>query len=80
MKFDLRHEIIGLHVKVVASDNKSLVGLEGKVIDETQNTLVLEQGKTLLKDQIVLEMSVQDHTVIVDGKTLLGRSHERIKK
>ena len=80
----VKHEIIGLTVKVEDSKNPSQKGLWGKVIDETRNTLVLEtsQGeKTLMKDEcvFVFELPEGEH-VRVDGKLLAGRSEDRTKK
>jgi len=34
-----RHELIGLHVRVVEASNSTLVGREGEVVMETTNTL-----------------------------------------
>ena len=34
-----RHELIGLHLRVVEASNPTLVGIEGKVVMETTNTL-----------------------------------------
>lgn len=37
-----RHELAGLHVRVAAAANPSLVGTEGTVVDETKRTLMIE--------------------------------------
>lgn len=34
-----RHELIGLHLRVVEASNPTLVGIEGEVVMETTNTL-----------------------------------------
>jgi len=40
----LRHELCGLHVRVVESRERSQVGIEGTVVSETTNTLVVATG------------------------------------
>lgn len=35
----VRHELIGLRVRVAAADNPDLVGIEGRVVGETMRTL-----------------------------------------
>jgi ribonuclease P protein subunit POP4 len=72
----LRDEFIGKKIKVIASTNKTLVGVQGKVVDETQQTLVLEDGRKLLKSQVEIEVQ----HVSVDGKRLVGRPEDRLKK
>ncbi|MFB6068493.1 MAG: ribonuclease P protein component 1 [Halobacterium sp.] len=37
-----RHELVGLHARVVESTDQSRVGVEGRVVDETMQTLLLE--------------------------------------
>ena len=79
----VKHELIGLTVKVVNAKNSALVGIQGKVVDETRNTLVIETSdgeKTVLKEQVQLETVVADETVLIDGKTLVARSEDRLKK
>lgn len=81
----LRHELIGLPVEVVEAENPSLVGIRGLVLDETKNTLVIgEPGgakKVVLKFQATFLFSLPDGTrVRVDGKYLVGRPEERLKK
>ncbi len=42
-----RHELIGLHVRVVESSDPTLVGVEGEVVMETTKTLsVAREGET----------------------------------
>ncbi|MXR20276.1 ribonuclease P protein component 1 [Halobacterium bonnevillei] len=40
-----RHELVGLHVRVVESTDPSRVGIEGEVVRETMRTLVLDTGR-----------------------------------
>ncbi|MFC3477142.1 ribonuclease P protein component 1 [Halobacterium litoreum] len=41
-----RHELVGLHVRVVESTDQSRVGIEGRVVDETMQTLLVESHST----------------------------------
>jgi len=40
----LRHELVGLHARVVESTNPDAVGISGRVVDETMRTLTLSAG------------------------------------
>jgi ribonuclease P protein subunit POP4 len=78
-----RHDIIGLYVKIIDSKNKELVGLEGKVINETMNTLEIERDKKvrkIIKSQAIFEIKLGSHTYHIDGRLLVGRPEDRIKK
>ncbi|MEM5793176.1 MAG: ribonuclease P protein component 1 [Candidatus Aenigmatarchaeota archaeon] len=79
-----RHELIGLEVEVSRSTNPSQVGLKGKVIDETQKTIIIETKKgekKLPKENIIFIFKIPDgRRVEVNGKLLLGRPEDRIKK
>ncbi|GGL26342.1 ribonuclease P [Halarchaeum grantii] len=37
-----RHELVGLHVRVVESADPSQVGIAGRVVSETTNTIVVD--------------------------------------
>jgi len=81
----LQHEIIGLQARVVESRNPYQLGLEGKVLDDTMKTVVLltERGerKRVLKSDVKLLLRLPDGTlVLVDGKELVGRPEDRLKK
>lgn len=80
----VRHELIGLKVRVVKSSNKLNVGLTGKIVDETRNMLVIEKssGKEarIAKESSVFSFEVGPVWVRVDGKVLVGRPEDRIKK
>ena len=80
----VRHELIGLEVKVAESTNRSAAGLEGTVTDESRNTLTIrtEKGpKKLVKEQCVFSFLLPSgERVRVDGKVLVGRPEDRIKK
>jgi len=80
----VRHELIGLDVKIKDSTNKSQVGLRGKVIGETYSTLQIEtkKGEKIIpKDITIFIFTLPNGTKVqVDGKVLIGRPEDRIKK
>ena len=79
----LQHELIGLHMKVVDARNKDLFDIEGKVVDETKNCLVLETSKgarNVLKTEASFKVNIGGKNIIIEGKYLVGRPEDRIKK
>jgi ribonuclease P protein subunit POP4 len=80
----VRHELIGLKVKIKQSKNKSQVGLRGRVIDETYKMLKIETNKgkrSISKDIAIFIFTLPNGTKVqVDGKILIGRPEDRIKK
>ena len=80
----VRHELIGLEVKVVESTNPSQQGLSGKVVDESRNILTIETRKgvkNLPKQDCVFSFHIPSgEWVRVDGKLLLARPEDRPKK
>jgi ribonuclease P protein subunit POP4 len=79
-----QHEFIGLKVEVVRSSNPSQVGIKGTVIDETQKTLkILQNGKekVIMKEASTFHFTLPDKSKIeVEGKILVGRPEDRVKK
>ncbi|HIE18857.1 TPA: ribonuclease P protein subunit [Candidatus Bathyarchaeota archaeon] len=80
----VQHEFIGLKVKVAKSANPDCVRIKGKIIDETRNTFVLKQNgteKRVIKETSVFHFTYPDGTIVeIDGKILVGRPEDRIKK
>jgi len=80
----IRYEFIGTEAKVVKSKHLGYIGISGKVIDETRNTFILEhegERKTVVKDVAIFHFRFPDGTTVeVDGKLLLGRPEDRLKK
>ena len=80
----VRHELIGLKVKIKQSKNKSQIGLRGRVIDETYKILKIETNKgekSIPKDITIFIFTLPNGTKVqVDGKVLVGRPEDRIKK
>jgi len=80
----VRHELIGLKVEVAESANRKNVGIKGRIVDETRNVFVIEKagGKEvkLSKEHSVFVFSLGEHEVRIDGKILVGRPEDRIRK
>ena len=81
----VRHELIGLKVRISSSKNKSLNGLSGVVVDETCNTLVIKtkdgKEKIVIKKVCMFDFTLPNGTVVsVDGRLLVSRPEDRIKK
>lgn len=80
----IRGEFIGTQAKVSKSTHSGYVGLAGKVVDETRNTFtILHEGKKkkIIKDSAIFHFKFSDGTVVeIDGKLLLGRPEDRLKK
>ena len=74
----LRRELIGETIEVVGSTNKSLVGFKGKVVDETKNMIIIknEKMKKIMKNQVTIKLNGN----LIDGKLLVGRPEDRLKK
>ncbi len=80
-----RHELVGLHVKVVNSTHDGFIGIEGKVVDETKNTILIEQRdkteKMVPKEVATFHFNLPDGNIIeIEGKIILAHPEDRIKK
>ncbi len=80
----VRHELIGLKIKIAESSDASIKNLSGKVVDETYNTLKIEtkeKEKTVTKKDSVFVFTLPSKIrVQVDGSLLMSRPEDRIKK
>lgn len=79
----LKHEFVGLQIKITNSKNKMLIGLQGKIVNETRNTLTLKVGESLkkvLKTQVMFEVNLGKDVFEVDGKKIVGRPEDRLKR
>lgn len=76
----LRVELIGCQVEVIKASNSSLVGMKGKVVDETRNMIELDDNRKLVKDQVMLKVNFNSDHYVVDGKLLVGKPEDRLKK
>ena len=79
-----RHEFIGLTVEVIDSNHEGYVGLQGRIIDETRNTITVETNDTekmIPKDNVIFLFTLPDGSqVSIDGKVIVARPEDRIKK
>lgn len=81
----VRHELIGLQVRIADSANRQQIGLQGRVVDETRNTLTVEiagHDKRFVKDQCDFSFTLPGSKtrVRVHGQVIVGRPEDRIKK
>jgi len=80
----IRYEFIGTEGKVAKSLHEGYVGLGGKVVGETKNTFTfLREGKakSVIKESAVFNFKFDDGTIVeIDGKLLVGRPEDRLKK
>jgi ribonuclease P protein subunit POP4 len=80
----VRHELISLPVRIAKSTDPTQKGIKGKVIDETYHTLKIETTKgekTISKSNCVFVFTLPDKKKVeVDGKLLVSRPEDRIKK
>ena len=79
----LRHELIGLAVKVSEATNPTIKGLRGTVVDETKNTLKIMavQGISVIpKDIATFRFTLPDGVLVdVEGNRLVARPESRLK-
>lgn len=80
----IRHELIGLKVKVLTSTNPKNQGMSGRVVDEHRNIFILDvRGveKTLAKKENTFLFTLPSgKRVSVEGHVLIARPEDRIKK
>lgn len=80
----IQHEFIGTEAEVAKSKDPNYIGISGKIIDETRNTFtILHEGKCkkIVKDVAVFHFKLFNGTVVeIDGKLLVGRPEDRLKK
>lgn len=79
----LSHELIGLKTKILGSSDPGLRNARGIVLDETKNTLTiqLESRKLIVpKSHTVFLFHVDEqNSVRIEGESILGRPHDRIR-
>ncbi len=80
----IRYEFIGTKGRVTQSLHKDYIGLAGPVVGETKNTFsFLSKGKTknVIKETSIFNFEFDDGTIVeIDGKLLVGRPEDRLKK
>ena len=83
IKDTIKHELIGLQIKIADSKNQSNIGLIGKIINETKHTITIKTNKgkkMLFKNNIKIELKMNNKLIKVEGKSLVGRPEDRVKK
>ena len=80
----VQYEFIGLETTVVNSSNPDIVGITGRVVDETRNTFTIlrdNKKRVVVKEISVFDFVLPDRTVVeMDGKVIMGRPEDRLKK
>jgi ribonuclease P protein subunit POP4 len=80
----IRHEFIGTKGRIAKSPHADYVGIHGKVIDETKNTFTIfhkGKAKSVIKNSAIFNFQFSDGTIVeIEGKLLVGRSEDRLKK
>jgi ribonuclease P protein subunit POP4 len=77
------HELIGLNVEVIKSNDKYLKGIKGMVVNETKNTLLISTGsktKIVPKMNSTFRFSYGKKRFVVNGVEINFRPYERIEK
>jgi ribonuclease P protein subunit POP4 len=79
----LRHELIGLDVKIIRSTNRSIQGRSGLIVNESKNMITLsKKGRKVLipKNIATFRFRLADGRIVeVDGSRLVGRPESRLK-
>jgi ribonuclease P protein subunit POP4 len=80
----IRYEFIGSHGKVAQSQHIDYVGLNGTIMSETRNTFTFQhegKNKSIIKESAIFNFKFNDGTTVqIDGKLLVGRPEDRLKK
>ena len=80
----IRDEFIGTEGKIAESRHPDYIGVSGQVVNETKNTFTIMQAgkaKNVIKEAAVFRFKFSDGTIVeIDGKLLVGRPEDRLKK
>jgi ribonuclease P protein subunit POP4 len=79
----IRHELVGLNVRIMSAKDSVMKGIRGVIVDETRNMLAVDgkAGRIMIPKGIAtfrfkLPSGVQ---VDVDGERLVARPENRLK-
>ncbi|MHA1268746.1 MAG: ribonuclease P protein subunit [Candidatus Helarchaeota archaeon] len=80
----INQKLIGLNTKIISKHNPSITW-NGKIIDETCNMFIILDDKTKIKKKIpklgnIFMFNFENYQIEVNGKILIGRPENRIKK
>ena len=80
----IRHEFIGTEGKIAKSPHADYLGIHGRVINETKSTFTIMhngKAKNIIKNSAIFNFKFSDGTTVeIDGKLLVGRPEDRLKK
>jgi ribonuclease P protein subunit POP4 len=80
----IRYEFIGAKGLVAQSPNMDYLGVGGLVVGETKNTFLFQgegKARSIIKEAATFDFTFNDGTVVeIDGKLLVGRPEDRLKK
>ena len=67
---------------MVNDSNPANDRIRGRVIDETMKTIVIRGQRTwkIAKKDAIFKFNLDGVTVKIEGKTLIGRPEDRVKK
>ncbi len=76
---------MGLEVKIIHCLNSDSEGIQGRVVNETKKTITIEDGegkeKIIPKGSTTFQFTLPEGlTVEIDGKIIVSRPEDRIKK
>ncbi|MFQ6124272.1 MAG: ribonuclease P protein component 1 [Candidatus Heimdallarchaeota archaeon] len=77
----IRHELIGLEVKIILSPRTTEIGLQGIVVNETKNTLTIQTTRKIVieKKSRTFRFKVGQNKLTIEGTGLIGRPEDRLK-
>ena len=78
-----KEEFIGQNVKIVDCTDPNWKGQSGLIVDETKNTFLIKTthgNKKIAKKTAMFEFKTNDEKIIIDGKKIVYRPEDRIKK
>ena len=79
----LRHELIGMNVRVTRAKNPTIKGARGTVINETRNMLTLVDGgkrRMIPKSVATFRFKLPNGVLVdVDGERLIASPENRLK-
>lgn len=79
----LRHELIGLNVRITRSTDPTIKGARGTIVDETRHMLTLvgrARKISVPKSVATFRFKLHNGTLVdVDGTRLIGRPENRLK-
>src|ERR671933_1374432 len=88
MKIDpkdvLRHEIIGLSIRIVESSDPTMEEINGTIVFETKNTILIRKDSWLrqaAKNAIKkMRLETSYGACFISGSSLIGRPEDRISR